>query len=218
MHRLIAELYRVTKQGGIVVWVCADRVKDGTETGTSFRTALDFMAAGFNLHDTMIWRKTNPMPRVKTKRYRDSFEYMFVFSKGRPETFNPLLVECKCAGKTYDSTCKNIGGENGRTHKTFKINAQRYKDNVWDIAVAQNKTGHPGVFPAQLARDHITTWTNPGDVVLDPMCGSGTTLAEAVKAGRDAIGIDISESYCKMARQMLDDCGAKVVDDGCGAN
>lgn len=145
-------LFDVTKDGGVVVWVIGDATVNGSETGTSFKQALYFMEIGFNLNDTMIWRKTNPMPKVKSKRYFDVFEYMFIFSKGKVKTFNPIMQDCKFGGKVYNSTCKNIGGENGRTKKTFVLNTKRYKDNIWDIAVAQNKTIHPAVFSRTISK------------------------------------------------------------------
>lgn len=197
------ELFRVVKQGGVVVWVVSDKTQNGSESGTSFRQALYFKEIGFNLHDTMIWKKTNPMPKVKTKRYFDCFEYMFVFSKGQPKTFNPLTQPCKFGGKIYNSTCKNMGGENGRTQKTFVLNPNRYKDNIWEIAVAQNKTGHPAVFPEQLAKDHIVSWSNVGDTVLDPFIGSGTTAKVAKELGRKFIGFEISKEYCDIAEERL---------------
>ena len=198
------ELYRVLKTGGVVVWVVGDATIKGSETGTSFKQALYFKEIGFNLHDTMIWQKTNPMPKIKTKRYFDVFEYMFVFSKGDyPKTFNPILVNCKFGGKIYNSTTKNIGGENGRTKKNFILNSQRNKNNIWEIAIAQNKTSHPAVFPEKLAEDHILSWSNEGDIVLDPMAGSGTTLKMAKKNNRNYIGIEISAEYIKIAEERL---------------
>ena len=155
------------KVGGVVVWVIGKKTKNGSETGTSFKQALHFMEVGFNLNDTMIWRKTNPMPQVKQSRYNQEFEYMFVFSKGKPKTFNPIMVPTKCGGQMYDSTCKNIDGESGRTHKTFKINSEKVHGNVFDIAIAQNKTAHPAVFSEEIARIHIQSWSNEGDLVLD---------------------------------------------------
>lgn len=199
------ELYRVTKNGGVVVWVVGDKTEKGSESGTSFKQALYFKEIGFNLHDTMIWRKTNPMPKVKTKRYFDVFEYMFIFSKGTPKTFNPIMQQCKMGGKKYDSTCKNMGGENGRTKKTFILNNERYKDNIWDIAIAQNKTSHPAVFPEQIANDHIISWSNEGDLVFDPFVGSGTTGRMAVLNNRKFIGIDVSEEYCKLSKERIED-------------
>ncbi len=198
------ELYRITKDGGVVVWVVGDKTERGSESGTSFKQALYFKEIGFNLHDTMIWRKTNPMPKVKTKRYFDVFEYMFIFSKGTPKTFNPIMQQCKMGGKKYDSTCKNMGGENGRTKKSFILNNERYKDNIWDIAIAQNKTSHPAVFPEQIANDHIVSWSNEGDLVFDPFVGSGTTGRMAVLNNRKFIGIDISKEYCEMSKERIE--------------
>lgn len=200
---IIDLLYKITKPGGTVVWIINDKTKKGSETTTSFKQALAFVDAGFNLNDTMIWQKENPLPQVKQPRYNQVFEYMFVFSKGTPKTFNPIMVPCKCAGKKYDSTCKNIGGEDGRTHKTFNINTEKVKDNVWKIAVAQNKTSHPAVFPEKLAHDHILSWSNEGDLVLDPFVGSGTTGIAALKLNRNFIGIDKVPEYIELSEQRL---------------
>jgi len=199
------ELFRVTKQGGVVVWVVGDATIKGSETGTSFKQALYFREIGFNLHDTMIWQKTNPMPKIKTKRYFDVFEYMFVFSKGTPKTFNPILVNCKFGGEQYTSTCKNIGGENGRTKKDFTLNNQRFKNNIWEIAVAQNKTIHPAVFPEALANDHIISWSNENDLVYDPFMGSGTTAKMAKINKRNYIGSEISKEYCEIAEKRINE-------------
>jgi len=202
-RNLIPLLYEITNDGGVVVWIVNDRTKNGSKTGTSFKQALAFMEAGFNLNDTMIWEKTNPMPQVEQPRYNQSFEYMFVFSKGKPKTFNPIKVPCKCAGQDYDSTCKNMGGENGRTEKHFIINKYKVKSNVWKFAVANNKTIHPAVFPLQLAIDHILSWTNEGDTVLDPFVGSGTSGIAALKLNRNFIGIDIVPEYCKLTEEQI---------------
>lgn len=206
--RIAKELFRVTKDGGIVVWVVNDGTVDGSETGTSFKQALYFKeVAGFRLHDTMIWRKTNPLPQVKQPRYASCFEYMFVLSKGKPKTFNPIMRKTKYGGLERWSREKNVVAETGRTlkHMVFKEEALQY--NVWDMQVARNKTTHPAVFPAQLAHDHIITWSNPGDIVLDPFVGSGTTAIEAMKEKRHYIGFDISEEYCQMARKRIEEEG-----------
>lgn len=202
-EKIISGLYRVLKPGGVVVWVVGDQTQKGSETGTSFRQALAFIKQGFLLNDTMIWRKKNPLPQVKQPRYNQVFEYMFVFSKGKPKTFNPIMVPCKCAGQDYDSTCKNMGGENGRTKKSFKINKEKVKDNVWDIAIAQNHTSHPAVFPLELVVDHILSWSNEGDTVLDPFMGSGTTGIAAVQNGRRFIGVEIAKPYYDEALERI---------------
>ena len=132
---------------------------------------------------------------------------MFVFSKGKPKTFNPIMVPCKCSGQDYDSTCKNMGGENGRTEKHFKINDEKADSNIWEIAVAQNKTIHPAVFPYEIPYRHIKSWTNEGDVVLDPFMGSGTTGLAALDLGRKFIGIELNEEYFELSKQRLEENG-----------
>lgn len=204
-RRLIPLLYELTNDGGVVVWVVNDRTKNGSKTGTSFKQALAFMEAGFNLNDTMIWEKKNPMPQVSQPRYSSGFEYMFIFSKGKPKTFNPIMVPCKCAGQKYDSTCKNMGGENGRTEKHFTINKEKVKSNIWDFAIARNRTNHPAVFPLDLALDHIKSWTNEGDLVFDPFVGSGTAGIASKQLNRRFIGIDIVPEFCELAKQQINE-------------
>lgn len=203
--RIINQLFRVVKPGGVVVWVVGDKTKNGGESGTSFKQALAFMEAGFRLNDTMIWEKKNPLPQVKQPRYNQVFEYMFVFSKGKPKTFNPIMVPCKCAGQNYDSTCKNMGGENGRTKKSFKINEEKVASNIWEIAVAQNRNrgNHPAVFPLELAYKHIKTWSNEGDLVFDPFLGSGTTAEASLLLNRRCIGCDINKEYVEVAKENI---------------
>lgn len=196
-----------TKYGGVCVWIVDDKTKNGSETGDSFRTAISFIDAGWNLNDTMIFRKTNPMPQVRQPRYSQCFEYMFVFSKGRPKTFNPIMVQCKCAGQNYDSTCKNMSGDGSRTEKHFKVNSTKVKENVWDIAVAQNKTEHPAVFPYSLAEMHIKSWSSEGDLVLDPFMGSGTTGMAALDNGRRFIGIEIVPDYVELSKKRIEGHG-----------
>ena len=157
------------------------------------------LASGVITHNC----KSNPMPQVKQPRYNQVFEYMFIFSKGAPKTFNPIMEPCKCAGQVYDSTCKNIGGENGRTHKTFNVNKEKVKSNIWNIAVAQNKTSHPAVYPLQIALDHIRSWTNEGDIVLDPFMGSGTTGLAALELNRKFVGIELNNEYFELSKQRI---------------
>lgn len=189
------QLYRVLKPGGVIVWVVNDKTENGTKTGTSFRQALYFQEIGLNINDTMIWRKTNPMPQVKQPRYSACFEYMFIFSKGIPKTFNPIMRDCKLGGKLYDSTAKNMDGESGRHKLTYNVNKQMIDYNIWDIAVAQNKTNHPAVFPYEIPYRHIKTWTNENDIVLDPFIGSGTTALAAKDLNRHYVGIEMNEQY-----------------------
>ena len=204
---IAAQLWRVTKPGGVVVWVVADATINGSETGTSFRQALYFMGLGFNLHDTMIYQKAC-VSFPETNRYYPNFEYMFVFSKGKPKTTN-LQRDRKnrWAGQKVHSTVRNRDGS--LTPKVCIGNVtQEYgvRYNVWRIPHNKpDRAAHPASFPEALARDHIISWSNPGDVVLDPMCGSGTTGKQAVLLGRQFIGIDISAEYIEgIARPRIE--------------
>lgn len=201
--QIASELKRVLKDGGVIVWNVFDKVEHGSRTGNSLRQCLYFQEIGLNINDYMIFCKTNPMPQVKQPRYCSNFEFMFILSKGKPKTFNPVMRECKCAGQKYNSTCKNMGGENGRSRKSFDINKQSVDYSIWNMAVAKNKTIHPAVFPYELPYKHIKTWTNEGDVVLDPFVGSGTTVLAAIDLKRKFIGIDVSEEYVKLSKQRI---------------
>lgn len=207
---IVKELFRVIKKGGVIVWIIGDATIDGSETGTSFKQALYFKDVGFNLHDTMIFNKRNPIPQIHRKRYNNQFEYMFVFSKGIVKTHNPIMVDCLHAGlqlngTTYKNYSKNIQ-ERGKAAKPVK--SQKIKGNIWEYVVGKNKEdqeskGHPAPFPCELAQDHILSWSNEGDLVLDPMCGSGTTCKMAKRLGRHYIGLDVSAEYCKITEERL---------------
>jgi DNA modification methylase len=201
-----AEIVRLLKPGGVCVWVVGDETKDGSESGTSFRQALHFKAIGLKLRDTMIWRKSNPFPGGDTKRtYVGAFEFMFVFTKGRPATINQLREPCKRAGKPQ--FC--LGRESGRlTRKSYSgklTGATKPRSNVWEYGLGNGRfPGHPATFPLQLAVDHILSWTDPGDVVLDPFVGSGTVLEACIRTGRHGIGIEKAEPYRDIARARID--------------
>ena len=203
------ELFRVTKQGGIVVWVVADQTKDGTESGTSFKQALYFKEIGFNLHDTMIYKKKRIVP-LTHNRYEQGFEYMFVFSKGKPKTFNPIMIDCVYAGtETWGKPSFHKTNSSGLVSvDKKKINDKKQKDNVWEFLNAKdNVYKHPAPFPEQLANDHILSWSNEGDLVYDCFMGSGTTAKMAKINNRNYIGSEISKEYFEIAEQRLKMCG-----------
>lgn len=202
------ELYRIIKDGGVVVWIVNDGTIDGSETGTSFRQALYFKDIGFNIHDTMIWKKES-CAFPEATRYYPNFEYMFVFSKGTPKTVN-LITDRKniYGGTKAHGTFRKEDGSLHKRSTTFKKVV--YKDygvrfNVWEINTEkQNKTGHPAVFPIQLAADHIKSWSNEGDLVYDCFLGSGTTALAAYKLNRHYIGSEISKEYFEIASYRID--------------
>lgn len=199
------ELYRVTKNGGIVVWVTSDKTKKYSESGTLFAQALYFKEIGFKLYDTMIYAKMNPIP-LTHRRYEQGFEYMFVFSKGKPNTFNPLMVSCKDFGKGEPGNFRQDStGELKPANKKQIIQEKKIKSNIWYYPVGKGSSTdnfaskHPAIFPEQLAEDHIKSWTNENDLVLDIFMGSGTTAKMSVVNKRNYNGFEISEHYCDLA-------------------
>lgn len=196
------ELYRVTKQGGIVVWVVGDAVINGSESGSSFRQALYFMETGFKLHDTMIFEKnSSSFPAKRTsKRYTQIFEYMFVFVKGKIRDDITLIADKpnKWAGHTNwgNNTQYDKDGNLKQTENIKPVPDFSLRNNIWKYSVGFNdKTGHPAVFPEKLAEDHILSWTLEGDTVLDPFSGSGTTSKMSLLNNRNYIGFEINEEY-----------------------
>ena len=196
------QLYRITKQGGVVVWVVSDATVKGNETGTSFKQALYFKETGFKLHDTMIWTKDGGGAVGSNKCYTQNWEYMFVFSKGDISTYN-LIYDKPNASYGQDKSGVGRRLKTGEHKREARKPSQQYsrRNNYWYIPTERGE--HPAVFPEQLAHDHIISWSNPGDLILDPMCGSGTTCKMAMATGRNYIGIDISEEYCEIARKRI---------------
>ena len=223
LNDIAKELYRVTKEGGVVVWVVNDKTKNYCESLTSFKTAILFVEeAGFNLHDTMIYKRTCAFPDVV--RYYQDFEYMFVFTKGKPKTVN-LLRQPKTEGtlkrqknrtgvggeRQTDGSLKRIDNTNGFERKErARKDDTRVKSNVWELPRGnQNSTKdkiafkHPAIFPEQLANDHIISWSNKGDLVYDCFMGSGTTAKMAILNKRKWIGSEMSSEYCEIVHERL---------------
>ena len=201
------ELFRVTKDGGVVVWIVGDATVKGSESGTSFRQALYFKEIGFNLHDTMMYRKINYIP-LTHNRYEQEFEYMFVFSKGKPKTFNPIMVVCKTKGsKTKGRTFYQTNNQNTPTkgHKNDAVKEYKQKGNVWEVPTNAGTKGHPAQFPEQLPNDHIISWSNENDLVYDPFMGSGTTAKMAILNKRNWIGSEISKEYCEIVEKRINE-------------
>ena len=221
---LAKELYKVTKQGGIAVWVVGDKTENFCETLSSFRQALYFVDnVGFNLLDTMIYKKKGgPSPYPNLKRYAPWFEYMFIFSKGKPKTFNPIKDKLTKSGKGEINSGSTARQKDGRTIKTgcYKTSKYKMRCNVWEYDVGKNKTTndecafkHPAMFPEKLAKDHIKSWSNEGDIVLDPFMGSGTTAKLAELLDRKWIGFEISEEYVDIAYKRVGKVNKKYYEE-----
>lgn len=201
------ELFRVMQEGGVIVWVVGDKIKDGNKSLTSFKQALFFQEIGFNVHDVMIYQKKNT-PFMRSNAYTNCYEFMFIFSKGKPKTFNPLKtktvrngVEKLVANKKSDGINKKVVGE---------LKKEKTLINIWDYAVGLGGSTndkiafeHTAIFPEKLAQDHILSWSNEGDIIFDPMSGSGTTCKMAKLNNRNFIGMEISEEYTNLSLKRL---------------
>ena len=198
------QLKRVLKVGGVIVWVVADQTKDGSESGTSMRQALHFQTLGLNLHDTMLYM-TNKPP-LTHNRYEQSWEYAFVLSKGAPKTFNGLKRNTSTAGGLPGRFMQSADdAKYSLAHKLARTGETTLLPNAWHYHSGSDAENgdHPAPFPLKLAKDHIASWSNIGDVVLDPFSGSGTTCRAAKDLERHYIGIEINESYIKQANARL---------------
>lgn len=204
------ELYRVTKQGGVVVWVVSDSSYGANETGTSFKQALYFKECGFNLFDTMIYAKPPRGAVGNNKSYWQTFEYMFVLSKGSPKTINLICDRPNQESRTGDRGTKRLKSGELKSHRRGGYGKLGRRTNVWQYKVGKGKSSsdsiahnHPAIFPEALAQDHIRSWSNEHDLVYDPFMGSGTTAKMSVLNNRNFIGSEISSEYCIIANERI---------------
>lgn len=219
---LAEQLYRVVKEGGLVAWIRNDTVEDGSKTGDTFKQTIEFMNVGFNLYDVLIWEKSG-VSYPANGRYTGIHEYIILLSKGKPKVFNPIKDVPKLwEGSWGKLTTRNQDGsltyqnlENEGKAKSGRDDTGKYgykqRTTIWKI---NNGFGfntkdeiakeHPAIFPETLCHDIIVSWSNEGDLVLDPFCGSGTTLKMAKILNRNYIGIDISQRYCDISKQRVD--------------
>ena len=205
------ELFRVTKQGGIVVWIVNDKTEKGSKTLTSFKQAIMFAEIGWNIHDTMIYAKNNiPVYDPRNKRYKNGFEFMFVLSKGKPNSYNPIKDVLSKKKASNGVTKRNPDGSM-RKPKDVEFGEYQDRSNVWFFQNGYMQTTkdkiafeHPAIFPEQLANDHIISWSNEGDIVYDPFAGSGTTGKMAILNKRKCIMSEISAEYCEIIKKRLE--------------
>lgn len=210
---LSRQLYRVTKPGGVVVWVVNDPTINGSESLASSLQKIYFRKVGFNLHDTMIYDKGNhPCHDPRNARYKQSFEYMFVLSKGKPATYNEIADKpVRYPNKKHAATSHRKEDGEMRRYRTFESKGDyQARGNIWAYNTGYMHStkdlyayDHDAIFPEALARDHIISWSNPGDIILDPFSGSGTTAKMAYLLDRNFLGFDISHEYVTLAQKRV---------------
>jgi len=203
-EKVAKELYRTTKEDGVVVWVVNDKTDKGSESGTSFRQALYFKEIGFNLHDTMIWIKDGGGAVGSNKCYTQNFEYMFVFSKGKINTTNLIYDKPNASfGKDKSGVGRRLVTGEHKIEKRKPSAEFSRRNNYWYIA--PQKGEHPAVFPEALANDHILSWSNENDLIYDPFIGSGTTAKMSILNNRKFIGSEVSKEYCEIAEKRINE-------------
>ncbi len=204
---MLSAIYRVTKPGGVCVWVVGEKINKKRSL-SSFQHAFVGQRCGFNVHDVMIYQKKNT-PFMRANAYTNCYELMIIFVKGKPNTFNPIKVPTVRSG--WETAVYGKGPDAVNKKRPIELKREKTKNNIWQYAVGFGGSTtdkiafeHPAIFPEKLAEDHILSWSNPGDIVLDPMCGSGTTCKMAEKHGRRWLGIDVSEDYINIARERIE--------------
>lgn len=202
------QLFRVMKQGGVVVWVVGDKIINGDRTLTSFKQCLFFQEVGFNVHDVMIYQKKNT-PFMRSNAYTNCYEFMFVFSKEKIRTFNPIKTKTARHGVEKLVSNKKADGINNKV--VAELKEEKTLTNIWEYAVGlggstKDKLAfqHPAIFPEKLAQDHILSWSNEGDLVFDPMSGSGTTCKMAKINNRNFLGMEISKEYTDLSIKRVE--------------
>ena len=212
-NKIADELYRITKKGGVVVWIVSDQTKDGDESGTSFTHALHFKKIGFNLFDTMIYLKPPRGACGNNKTYWQTFEYMFVLSKGTPKTINLLLDRKNKDSRDGDNGTKRLYDGSLKKLKRGGYGKKGRRTNVWEYKIGNGHSAtdgiayeHPAIFPEKLAKDHILSWSNKGDVIYDPFMGSGTTAKMCILNNRKYIGSELNKDYCDIIQRRLKKC------------
>lgn len=211
-EQIAVSLHRVVKEGGVVVWIIGDQTINGDESGTSFQHALYFKKIGFKLFDTMIYQKPPRGAVGNNKTYWQSFEYMFVLSKGSPKTINLICDRQNKESRSGDRSQKRLFDGTTKRVSRSGYSSKGRRTNVWQYLIGRNHSTtdpiafeHPAIFPEKLARDHILSWSNENDVVYDPFMGSGTTAKMAELANRRWVGSELCSEYCAIAKQRLSD-------------
>jgi site-specific DNA-methyltransferase (adenine-specific) len=206
------ELWRITMNGGIVVWVVGEQVKKGTETGTAARQKLHFMDLGFRC-STMIM-VTSRVRFPQRGRYPSVFDYAFVLTKGRPRHFHAICdKKNKYVGEKFRWKLRERDGrivKREHCHDKY-VGVFGSRMNVWFYHVGYMKTttdkdayGHPALMPEKMAEDFIISFSRPGDLILDPFSGAGTTSKMAMLNGRRYLGMEICENYASDSRKRLE--------------
>lgn len=195
--------------------------------GIPWRVALALQADGWVLRQDIIWHKPNPMPESVRDRCTKAHEYIFLLSKSEryffhSEAMKEASVDPKGSAKRYEAPFWQNGkhqtggySANGAKHtagiKSF--DGTRNRRSVWSVATRPYKGAHFAIFPPALIEPCILAGSRPGDIVLDPFMGSGTTAAVSVQHGRQYIGCELNPEYGPLQEQRIKEVQQSLKDD-----
>lgn len=183
--------------------------------GLPWRVAFALQADGWYLRSDIIWHKPNPMPESVRDRPTRSHEYVFLLTKRARYYYDADAVRENGTGTEYDRPKRAAGRMTGTRYlvegkgqevagDSFGVgSATRNRRTVWNIATQSYRGAHFATFPEKLVEPCILAGSKPGDLVLDPFCGSGTTGAVAKRLGRDFVGLDMSAEYLGLAQKRI---------------
>ena len=194
--------------------------------GIPWRVAFALQADGWYLRQDIIWHKPNPMPESVRDRCTKAHEYLFLLSKSEKYYFDAEAIKEPSVTSAADQVAKRnkaphkgqrdagMRETTGGFDKLTKIYETRNRRSVWTITTKPYRGAHFATFPPELVEPCILAGSRPGDIVLDPFGGSGTTGMVAAQHGRDAILCELNESYVPLMEQRIGVLATTTVAEG----
>jgi DNA modification methylase len=190
-----------------------DGLKEKDLIGIPWMLAFALRADGWYLRQDIIWHKPNPMPESVRDRCTKAHEYIFLMSKSERYYFDSESMQEKAVGGTPGNTKPTKGGraygDGASVHRTaanlHNVGARetRNRRSVWSVPVRPYKGAHFATFPPALIEPCILAGSRPGDIVLDPFMGSGTTAQVAMQHDRKYLGCELNEDYATLQQQRV---------------
>ncbi len=217
----VDQFYRVLKPTGTFVLNIKERVVSGERHTYVIELILEMRRRGWLWTEEFMWHKKNSYPGKWPNRFRDNWERLLQFNKQKKfqmhqeEVMVPVgtwakhrLVNLSDTDKIRDES--RVGSGFGKNVSNWVGRRKVYPNNVIHMATESSNQNHSAVFPVALPTWFIKLFTSPGDTVLDPFMGSGSTAIAALKLGRNYIGVDINKQYVDLANQRINNSQTRL--------